>query len=101
MLGPVLWGDDLGVQSVSALPLGVQLPAVPGEFGATNVWLVASRPVLMLVLLLMPAASFVGDAAGVDDRKGDGEAGDSGRRNGELRGDPYDRGDGLYPAGIA
>ena len=41
-------------------------------------------------------------AVGVDCRSGEGDAGDSGRRNGELRWepwDPYPRGEGLYPAG--
>jgi hypothetical protein len=41
----------------------------------------------------------VGDELGVVARIVAGEAGDSGRRNGEDLGDPKDRGDGLYPAG--
>ena len=39
--------------------------------------------------------TLVGDGVGVVARTVDGEAGDSGRRNGELRGDPKDKGDGL------
>lgn len=38
--------------------------------------------------------AFVGDADGVVGRNGD-ETGDSGLLNGELRGEPYPRGDGL------
>lgn len=36
----------------------------------------------------------------VEFRKGDGDAGDSGLRNGDDRGEPNDRGEGLYDAGI-
>jgi hypothetical protein len=39
--------------------------------------------------------SLVGDELGVVARIVAGEAGDSGRRNGEDLGDPKDRGDGL------
>jgi hypothetical protein len=47
----------------------------------------------------------VGDGASclvgvVELRRGDGEAGDSGRRNGEDRGELKESGDGLYDAGI-
>ena len=35
-----------------------------------------------------PPAPLVGEPDGVDCRSGDGEEGDSGRRNGELRGEP-------------
>lgn len=41
-----------------------------------------------------------GDAGGVVCRKGEDVTGDSGRRKGELRDEPYPNGDGLYPAGI-
>lgn len=52
----------------------------------------------LLVNLMPPSASpgFVGDVDGVVCRKADGDAGDTGRRNGEDRGDPYPSGDGLY-----
>lgn len=43
-------------------------------------------------------AILVGDGFGVDCRRGDGEAGLSGRRNGDARGEPYDNGEGLYDA---
>ncbi len=42
----------------------------------------------------------VGDGVGVVARTVDGEAGDSGRRKGEVRGDPNDRGEGLKVAEI-
>jgi hypothetical protein len=42
-----------------------------------------------------------GEAGGVDCRNGEVAAGDSGLLNGELRGEPYPRGDGLYEAGMA
>ena len=42
-----------------------------------------------------------GFGLGVDCLRGDGDAGDSGRRKGEDRGDPYDSGEGLYWADIA
>ena len=38
------------------------------------------------------------DGVGVDCLSGDGDAGDSGLRKGEVRGDPKERGDGLYEA---
>jgi len=44
------------------------------------------------------ATILVGDGFGVDCRSGEGEAGLSGRRNGETLGEPYERGDGLYEA---
>lgn len=49
-----------------------------------------------------PVASsgFAGEARGVVWRNVEGDAGDSGRRKGELRGEPYPKGDGLYPVGI-
>ena len=42
----------------------------------------------------------VGDGPGVDCRNGDGECGDSGLRNGDALGEPYERGEGLYEADI-
>lgn len=36
-----------------------------------------------------------GEMGGVDCRKVDGDAGDSGLRNGELLGEPYPKGEGL------
>ena len=43
-----------------------------------------------------PGAPFVGEDDGVPGLSGDGEAGDSGRRKGEARGEPKERGEGLY-----
>lgn len=43
-----------------------------------------------------PDTPFVGEVDGVLGRSGDGEAGDSGRRKGEARGEPKERGEGLY-----
>lgn len=45
---------------------------------------------------VVDAAIFVGKGLGVDCLRGEGDAGDSGRRNGEALGDPYDKGEGLY-----
>jgi hypothetical protein len=45
-------------------------------------------------------AVFVGEAVGVVARAVAAEAGDSGRRNGDDRGDPIDSGDGLYIDGF-
>lgn len=68
-------------------PCGVQLLlGVGGVVGWVNRDVPAGGPDL------------VGELLGVVYRNGDGEAGDSGRRNGELRdgGEPYPRGDRLY-----
>lgn len=46
-------------------------------------------------------AVFDGEAGGVDCRNDVDAEGDSGLRNGELRGEPYPRGDGLYEVGMA
>ena len=66
-----------GDSSAATFPLGVLLPVVDtdGE---------------LFVNLDVPFACtpLVGDAEGVDWRRGEGETGDSGRRNGELRGEP-------------
>lgn len=70
-------------------PRGVQLfLGVVGVVGCGNLAAPASESVL------------VGELVGVVCRKGDGEAGDSARRNGEFRdgGEPYPNGDGLYDA---
>ena len=42
----------------------------------------------------------VGEGFGVDCLRGDGEAGDSGLRKGDARGEPKERGEGLYEADI-
>jgi len=42
------------------------------------------------------AAILEGDGLGVLCRKGEGDAGLSGRRKGDARGEPYERCDGLY-----
>ena len=39
--------------------------------------------------------SLIGEVEGVTGRRGDGDAGDSGRRKGEARGDPNESGEGL------
>ena len=71
-----------------ARPRGVQ--ASPSAAG------VEPRPSLEGVVDV--AAILVGDGFGVDCRRGDGEAGLSGRRKGDARGEPYERGEGLYEA---
>lgn len=63
------------------LPLGVQLSCVlVGLVGLANL----DAPPLK-------GADLVGDPVGVEYRSGEGDTGDSGRRNGELRvgGEPY------------
>jgi hypothetical protein len=71
-------GDGGGsLEPASARPLGVQLPALSISVG-------------------VPAGGFVGDCVGVVVRTVDGEAGDSGRRKGDARGEPRERGEGLY-----
>ena len=75
-------------------PRGVQLSAVGVGTG-----LLPSRGVPF------NCPNLVGDAEGVVWRRGDGDAGDAGdagdtgRRNGELRWEPYPSGEGLYPVG--
>lgn len=61
---------------VVVCPLGVRLSVVPVGVDAAN----------FEELLVWP--DFDGDAEGVVCRSGDGDAGDSGRRKGELREDP-------------
>ena len=41
-------------------------------------------------------ATLLGGTAGVLGLRGEGEAGDSGRRKGEARGEPKESGEGLY-----
>lgn len=72
-------------------PLGVH---ASGSVGVE--WLVSLEGVVDVVAIVL-----VGERFGVDCRKGDGECGDSGLRKGDARGEPYDRGDGLYEADIA
>jgi len=84
-----LRGCGVRVSSAIGYPRGVQLSDVGVAEGlAANL---GAPP---------NGADFDGDAFGVVCRSGDGEAGDSGRRNGELRGEPYPNGDGLYGVGI-
>ena len=75
-------GDRGGsLDPASARPLGVQFPALSISVG-------------------VPAGGFVGDCVGVVVRTVDGEAGDSGRRKGDARGEPRERGEGLYVDGM-
>lgn len=95
VVGPDRVGDE-GGSSLAAgvrkgvMPRGVQLPSFV-EVGVVAVWWSLEgdwRGVWILV----------GDGEGVGvvgRREGEGEAGDSGRRNGEVRGEPKERGDGL------
>lgn len=79
--------------AAAGFPLGVRLSgvAVAADVGlATNLELF-TRP--------GTGSGRNGDAGGVVCRNGEDVTGDSGRRNGELRGDPYPSGDGLYPVG--
>ena len=66
-------------------PLGVQLPVAAVALGVT------------LGRLLMTVPGLVGVASGLGCRSGAGDAGDCGRRNGELRvcGEPKPKGEGL------
>ncbi len=101
-------GDELRRPSV---PRGVQLfplRAVGGVDGAVTAGLLSRWVALGLSLDGEETGvndlvgdergvwGFVGETLGVMGRKeGEGEAGDSGRRNGEARGEPNERGDGL------
>ena len=73
-----LVGDDSLSLGVGARPLGVQVSA-----SVVGVELRARREGVVVV-----AAIFVGEGFGVDCLRGEGEAGDSGRRKGDARGDP-------------
>jgi hypothetical protein len=76
--------------STGARPRGVHVsPSAAG---------VEPRPSLEGVV---DVAILVGEGFGVDCRRGDGEAGLSGRRKGDARGEPYDSGEGLYDAWIS
>ena len=72
-------GSSCGIAGLS--PLGVQLPLSDAGVAAV--------------------CSLDGDRLGECIFGREGEAGDSGRRKGEVRGEPKDRGDGLYEDGIA
>lgn len=82
---------DAGISSATGvLGLGVQLGCVlVGVVGLANRDVAPKGPAL------------VGDPVGVMCRRGEGEAGDSGLRKGELRvgEEPYPKGEGLYVAG--
>lgn len=52
-------------------------------------------------MVVEAVAIFVGEGFGVDWRSGDGDAGLlSGRLKGDDRGEPYERGEGLYEAAM-
>ena len=87
---PAVGGLPAGASSAIFLGRGVRLPT-----DVAGVESCASREDPCAVWPLVDAA------VGMDWRRGDGDAGDSGRRKGELRGEPYPRGEGLYPAGVA
>ena len=90
---PGLFAPLVGEGSLSlafgARPLGVHASSVGVE------WLANLEGVVVVV-----GIALVGDGPGVDCRKGDGECGDSGLRNGDALGEPYERGEGLYEADI-
>jgi len=86
-LAPLV-GEGAGSLIGGAKPLGVQLSA-----SVTGVELLSFDGVVI--------AAFVGEGFGVEFRRGDGDAGDSGLRNGEVRGEPKERGEGLYEEDIA
>lgn len=73
-------GDRSGSLCTGVRPRGVQVSVSVVSVG---VELCASLDGVELVV-----AIFVGEGFGVDCRSGDGDAGLSGRRNGEVRGDP-------------
>ena len=78
------------IVSAVVFPLGVRL----SEVG------VAADGLVTNLLFTRPCFVGDGDAGGVVCRKGEDDTGDSGRRNGELRGEPYPNGEGLYPEGM-
>lgn len=77
----LLTGVGLGSRSLrpaeATNPLGVHVSSVGVE-----TWFARREGVVAGAML------FVGEGFGVDCRKGDGEAGDSGRRKGEALGEP-------------
>ena len=85
---------DLSLSRVTgASPLGVQL--------SVSVFGVDTRASFEgVVTVAGPAGILVGDGFGVDCHSGEGDAGLSGLRNGDARGDPKERGEGLYGVDI-
>jgi hypothetical protein len=77
-------GCGVNVSSEVEFPLGVQL----SDVGLVTEGLAYLEPPVV-------CPNFDGDADGVVWRRGDGDTGDSGRRKGELRVEPYPNGDGL------
>lgn len=91
-------GDDS--RSRSLLPADATRPLGVHESASTwfvGVELCANREGVVVDIVV---ANFVGDGLGVDCLRGEGDAGDSGRRKGDARGEPYERGDGLYGVDI-
>ncbi len=73
-------GEGSRSRGVGASPLGVRLSAA--------VMGVEARAKREGVVVLVSVAILVGDGFGVDCRRGEGEAGLSGLRNGDARGEP-------------
>lgn len=73
-------GEEALSLIVATRPRGVQLSA-----SVVSIEALANLDGVVVVICL------VGDGVGVDCLSGDGDAGDSGRRKGEVRGDPKER----------
>lgn len=82
-------GETSLARCVDARPLGVQVCSV--SVSVAGVELRAN-----LEGVVVAAAILVGEGLGVDCLNGDGDAGLSGRRNGDALGEPYESGEGLY-----
>lgn len=81
-------GDGAKSRDTGARPRGVQLSALVTGVVFSYVEVEVSSLDGVIVAL-------VGDGVGVELRSGEGEAGDSGLRKGEVRGEPKERGEGL------
>lgn len=72
------------------LATGVSPRGVHASTSSVGMEALASREGVVAAAIVL-----LGDGVGVVCLKGDGDMGDSGRRKGDARGEPYESGDGL------